>query len=124
MSLTELFSDVVSSSVWRQDDSTRIVWITLLSLKNANHIVPASVADLAHVAGVSVEECRKAIENLSAPDHNARTEAHQGRRIEQIDGGFLILNGAVYRKKRDKDQERRYRAAYMRAYRRKQKESA
>lgn len=120
MGFTKLFEDIVSSSIWNEDDKTRLVWITLLALKKGNHVAHASVGGLAHMARVSVQDCQKAIDKLTAPDPDSRTEDYEGRRIEKVPGGFLILNGELYRQKRDEDDRKAYMAEYMKGYRRKQ----
>ena len=94
---TKLFSSILTSTIWREDDKTRIVWITMLALSDWHGIVNASVPGLAAVANVSLEECQHALKNLSSPDEFSRTKEHDGRRIEAIDGGWHILNYVKYR---------------------------
>jgi len=117
MGFTKLFSDIVSSSIWNEDDQTRIVWITLLALKGGDNIARASVGGLAHQARVSLEDCQRAIAKLSGPDPDDRSGQYSGRRIEKVTGGFLILNGQKYVERRDEDYRREYMAEYMREYR-------
>lgn len=96
MSLTPAFTklqrSIVTSSIWLQDMETRLVWITLLALCDRDGIVRASPNGLAHQARVSTEACHKALELLQAPDADSRSHEHEGRRIERVDGGFLLLN--------------------------------
>lgn len=96
---TKLFGSIVASTIWREDDATRIVWITMLALANREGVVEASLPGLADLARVSVEDCRRAIKNLEAPDPDSRTKEHEGRRIGPVDGGWLVLNHAKYRAK-------------------------
>ncbi len=103
---TKLFSSIVTSTIWQEDDKTRIVWITLLALADAQGRVDGSVPGLAHVANVGLGECEHALERLSNPDPYSRTKDFEGRRIESIDGGWQILNYAKYREKRDPDKRR------------------
>ena len=88
---TPLFGSIVTSSIWNEDNETRLVWITMLALADCQGIVEGSVPGLAHVARVSTEECRKAIQVLSSPDPDSRTADHEGRRIHTVDGGWQIL---------------------------------
>ncbi len=94
---TKLFSDIILSSVWSEDDKTRIVWVTLLAISNADGFVSGSVPGLAAAARVSVAECDTALQKLASPDPHSRTKDHEGRRIEAVDGGWLILNYRAYR---------------------------
>jgi hypothetical protein len=94
---TKLFSNIVASTIWREDDKTRLVWITLLALSDRDGYVAASLPGLADLAHVSIEDCEMAIGKLQQPDKYSRSPEHDGRRIEAVEGGWLILNRAKYR---------------------------
>lgn len=94
---TKLFSSLVTSSIWSEDDQTRIVWVTMLALADRHGEVHASVPGLAKVAGVSIEACNAAINKFLAPDPYSRTPDLDGKRIERIDGGWELINHAKYR---------------------------
>ena len=94
---TKLFGSLVTSTIWREDDKTRIVWITLLALTDRHGNVGASIPGLAALANMSIQDCETALGKLMAPDTYSRTKEHEGRRIEEIDGGFHILNYVKYR---------------------------
>lgn len=100
---TKLFSDIVLSSIWSEDDKTRIVWITLLATSNADGFVSASLPGLAAAARVTIEECEASLTKLVNPDPHSRTKDHEGRRIEPVDGGWLILNYRLYRDRTSDD---------------------
>lgn len=117
---TKLFTDIVCSSIWNEDDKTRLVWITLLAIKGANHIARATIGGLAHQARVSVPDCQRAIEKLSSPDPDGLDQEYEGRRIKAVEHGWLILNGEKYKQRRDEDDRREYQKLYHREYRRKQ----
>lgn len=103
---TKLFSSITESSIWMQDDHTRIVWIAMLAMADRHGRVWASIPGLANRARVSVEAAEKAIQLLASPDSYSRTKDHEGRRIAEIDGGWRLLNHAKYRDMRD-DEARR-----------------
>lgn len=117
MGYTKLFAEIVASTIWREDDKTRIVWITMLAMKNERHMVEASVPGLADLARVSLPQCEAALEKLAAPDKYSRNQQFEGRRIEKRDGGWFILNGEHYRKKMDLEERRAYQREYQRNYR-------
>jgi len=94
---SKLFSDILGSTVWGEDYATRIVWISMLAATDANGFVPGSIPGFARIANVSIPEMRHAIERLSAPDPDSRTPDHEGRRIQEVPGGWAILNYAFYR---------------------------
>lgn len=94
---TKLFGSIVASTVWNEDNPTRIVWITLLALSDRDGYVAGSVPGLATLARVNVEECKRALDKLQQPDEYSRSPEHDGRRVEAVDGGWFILNRAKYR---------------------------
>ena len=119
---TKLFSSIITSSIWTEDDQTRIVWITLLALADRHGEVAASIPGLARVAGVSVEACEKAIAKFMAPDPYSRTPDEEGRRIERIEGGWALVNHAKYRAAASEEDEREKAAIRQKRLRDKKKD--
>lgn len=110
---TKLFSTITDSSIWSEPNHVRLTWITMLAMADANGTVEASIPGLAHRARVSIEECADAVNRLSAPDPYSRTKDYEGRRISEIDGGWVLLNHAKYRAARSKDARNDYMRDYM-----------
>ncbi len=121
MGYTKLFSEIVMSTVWREKDTTRLVWITMLALRNRHHIVEASIPGLADCARVSIKACRVALKILSDPDPDSRSQEQEGRRIESVDGGWFIINGEKYRRKMSEDERREKNAIYQKNHRERKK---
>lgn len=94
-----LFSSIVRSSIWGEPKHVRIVWVTLLALKDRNGVVETSLPGLARTAVVELEECRDAIRVLEAPDPESRSPDFEGRRIEKVDGGWRVLGHERYLKR-------------------------
>lgn len=105
----KLFGSIVTSTIWQEDLPTKVVWITMLAMKDRDGVVNGSVPGLAKMAGVSVEECEKALEKFEGPDKYSRSQEREGRRIQKQDGGWLILNHFKYR-----DEKSDYRREYNR----------
>jgi len=105
---TKLFNSILFSTIWREDDKTRIVWITLLAMSDKNGIAETSLPSLADAARVSLPDCEIAIEKLKSPDKYSRTKDNEGRRIRECDGGFVLLNHGKYRAKMSADERREY----------------
>ena len=57
----KLFGSILNSTLWCSDLETKIVWITLLLLADADGNVWGAVPGIARQAGVSVDACRRAI---------------------------------------------------------------
>ena len=117
MGYTKLFSELVMSTVWREPDNVRIVWITMLAMKDRWHIVKSSLPGLADAARVTIPQCEEAIQVLSSPDKWSRSQEHEGRRIAACDGGWEILNGEKYRNMMCADERREYDRLKKREYR-------
>lgn len=121
MGYTKLFSEIVMSTVWREPDHVRILWITMLALKDRWHVVNASIPGLADAAKLSIKDCENALKVLSSPDKYSRNTDHEGRRIEPCEGGWIILNGEKYRNKMSLDERREYQRIKQREYREREK---
>jgi len=112
-SFTKLFSSITESTVWCEPLATRVVWITMLAMADARGRVWASVPGLANRARVTVEEAEAALNRFLAPDRYSRTPDYEGRRIEVIDGGWILLNHRKYRELRDDDARREYQRQWV-----------
>lgn len=105
---TKLFSSITDSTIWREPDHIRIVWITMLAKSDPSGFVWASVPGLADAARVQIHQCVEAITRLKAADTWSRSQENEGRRIEEVDGGWHLLNYEKYRKIRNMDERREY----------------
>src|SRR2546426_1342361 len=110
---TKLFGTIVGSAIWSEDDQPRLVWITMLAIANAEGKVDASIPGLAQFARVPLDATQRALDRLKAPDQYSRTKDFEGRRVVEIDGGWLILNYKKYRNQRDPEARREYMRRYI-----------
>lgn len=118
-SFTKLFSSITESTIWAEPDHVRIVWITMLAMCDRQGRVYSTIPGLAGRARVSVDQCEEALSKFLSEDRYSRSKEFGGRRIEEIDGGWLLLNYERYRELRDSeaDKERKRKwAAKHRAY--------
>lgn len=106
MAYTKLFSSIVTSTIWVESDRTRLVWITMLAIADKNGEIQASVPGLARIAGVPISDCEEALKKFLGPDPYSRTPDDQGRRIEEIPGGWALLNYAKYRNMASKEDQK------------------
>jgi hypothetical protein len=94
----KLFTKILDSSIWLEPQPTRIVFITLLAAMDEDGYAHFSaIENLASRARVSVTQCNTAVQTLSEPDPNSCDPEFQGRRIERVPGGFMILNAKKYK---------------------------
>lgn len=78
----------------------------MLSMADQNGYVGASVPGLAARSRVDLTACVEAIGMLSAPDAWSRSKEHEGRRITEAPGGWVLLNHARYRATQNADDRR------------------
>lgn len=116
----KLFESILASSVWAEDDKTVRVWITMLVMKNRDQIVNASLPGLAHMARVSLEDCERALKKFESPDQYSRSKEHEGRRIQAVEGGWLVLNGQKYTELLSYEHRKEYKRQKQREYRARQ----
>lgn len=119
---TKLFGSILDSSLWvNETKETRLVWITLLAMSDRHGEVSASIPGLAARAKVSIPEVETALAAFTAPDPYSRTKDFEGRRIEAIDGGWVLLNHAKYRAEMSEDDIRIKAAERQKRYRERRK---
>jgi hypothetical protein len=94
----KLFYSILDSSVWLEPVTTRIVWITLLAAMDEDGFARfASIENLAARARVSMKDADRAVSILQDPDPNSSNPANEGRRIERVQGGWMVLNAKEHR---------------------------
>lgn len=119
---TKLFQSILASSIWSEDDQTRIVWITMLAMADKHGEVHASVPGLARMAGVPIAATETAIQRFLSPDPYSRTPDNEGRRLLPMVGGWRIANHAKYRLMASREDEKAKTAARVAAHRAKRAE--
>jgi len=118
---TKLFSSIVHSTIWREENHVRLVWITMLAMADKDGVVEASIPGLADAARVTLEECCEALERLMSPDEFSRSKEFEGRRIGPVEGGWVLLNYHRYRDKLNREEQRIKAAQRQREYRERKK---
>ncbi len=94
----KLFAKILDSSIWLQPTPTRIVWLTLLAVMDQDGFCHfAAIGNLALRARVTAAEARRAVRLLEGPDPESADPDHEGRRIERVPGGWIVLNSTKYR---------------------------
>jgi hypothetical protein len=104
MGYTKLHATIIHSSIWLESAETRVVWVTMMAMADADGVVQASVGGLAKASNVTREACQTALTCLLGPDSDSR-DGTTGERIEVVPGGWLLLNHANYRDKQTRQQE-------------------
>ena len=113
----KLFKSIVASTIVSEPLATRWLWVTMISQADASGCVWGSVPGLARLANIALHECETALECFLAPDPYSRTKDHGGQRIENIDGGWRLLNHAKYAAIRNEAERAEYKRQWDREHR-------
>jgi hypothetical protein len=117
-----LFSKIVDSSVWTEALHVRVVFVTMLALKDADHCCRYNAFALGRRANIPEKDVIDALRVLSSPDKSRlEPQPFDGRRIEKTQDGWLILNGELYHKMMQQVNRKQSRAKWMRDHRIKSK---
>jgi hypothetical protein len=117
MHFTKLFNSILDSTIWQESKETKLVWITMLAMCDKSGEIHAAIPGLAARAGVTIDECEKALECLKSEDKYSRTKVENGRRISEIDGGWALINHGKYRALLSVEERREYLAQKQREHR-------
>lgn len=121
MSFAKLDSGIINSSIWSEPLETRVLWITILAMKDENGFVATAKSGLQRAANITSDQFDIAIKCLESPDEESRTADYDGRRVEKVEGGWIVLNNDKYKLREDlKREQTRKRVAL---FRERQKES-
>jgi hypothetical protein len=117
-----IFSKIVDSSLWRESDCVVKVFLTMLAKKDGDHVVRATAFMIGEWAKKSEREVLAALKILSSPDtKRIEPQPYEGRRIQKVEDGWLILNGQHYRDLVRKANRQAYQAKWQAEKRAKEK---
>lgn len=119
---TPLWSSAVNSSLWDEPDSVLKVFLTMLALKDWDHVYRGDAYGLGKQSRKTELEVLEALRVLASPDtKRAVDQPFEGRRIQAVEEGWLILNGEKYRSQVSLEMKRRRNQRAQAAYRARQK---
>lgn len=93
----KVFTRILDSTVWRENDQTRLLWITMLALADREGVVHCTVPGLADRAKISLEACEYGLGKFMQPDKYSWSKESEGRRIREVDSGWLLINHEKFR---------------------------
>lgn len=94
----KLFFKILDSSVWLEDYPTRLIWTTFMAAMDQDGFCAfATPVNLASRARVTLQETITALRVLEAPDITSSDPDNDGRRVERVPGGWMVLNAVKYR---------------------------
>jgi hypothetical protein len=93
---TKLFGTIITSSLWSEDDKTRIMFITMLAACNPTGYVAGTIPGMAALSRMTLEDAARSIERLCSPDEYSRSREHDGRRLVPCDCGGIVRPRKMY----------------------------
>jgi len=101
----KLFQSILKSSLMRLDSDTFKVFIAMLAMAGPDGIVRASILAISDDSKVGLPETERALKIFMEPDQYSTNPANEGRRVERVEAGWLILNHAAYRERKPLSQQ-------------------
>lgn len=93
-----LWSKTLRSSIWiNGTKEDRLLWFTLLMMKDSEGRVYSSLPGLAHTARLTVEECLESLGKFLNDDPDDTSGVEGGRKLREIEGGWEVVNHDLYR---------------------------
>ena len=93
----KLFSDIIASSLWSEDLATRVLFVGLLALADEDGVVRARGHGLARMVNLPMSDMQEALNRLMEPDPESKSKEEEGRRVIEIEDGYLLVNYKKYR---------------------------
>lgn len=78
----------------------------MMVLADKHGEVQSSIPGLADACRITLPEMEEALRCFMSPDPYSRTKDFEGRRIEEIDGGWALLNHPKYRRMASKEESK------------------
>ena len=91
MPYAKLSSNLPESSLWSEELHVRVVFISFLAMKDENGFVKGSRTGLQRRCNVTKTQFDEAIKILSSPDPESQDKEFDGCRIDEVDGGYVVL---------------------------------
>jgi hypothetical protein len=84
---TKLFSSIITSTIWGEDSDTKVVWITLLAMKDRNGEVKSTIPGLARRESVLIRPSLNSLRQTQTLEPKISTAAASKKLTE--DGLFI-----------------------------------
>ena len=94
---TKLDSAITESTLWMKDHATLRVWIALLAKCDAGGYARVAAPAMAHICMMKLDEFETIMDDLCAPDKYSRCSDNEGRRVQRVEGGYVVLSYERYR---------------------------
>lgn len=114
-----LFAKIVDSSLWKEDDVVVKVFLTMMAKKDKDHVCRGTAFNIGEWAKKTELQVIEAIKVLCSPDlKRIEPQPFDGRRLQRVEDGWLILNGDWYDRLAKRQMRREYKRIKQSEYRR------
>ncbi len=116
---SKLYARITESSLMEEPINVRYTFVLMLAIADPEGYVIGTDVAIARRLNMKLDEFRKCLQVLMAPDLNSNSKEREGRRIIVSNGerGYQLVNYASYRDMKDPKERRDYMRDYMRDYR-------
>lgn len=126
MAYSKLHSSIINSSLWCEPDNVRLLFITLLAMADKQGYIYGSRGGIERIAFIVIDDDEPDPWTvLMSPDQDSsdrvRSPENEGRRIEEVSGGFRLLNWDYYHGLRNDDDRAEQNRRAQEKYRNKNK---
>jgi hypothetical protein len=95
---TLLWSKMLYSSIWvKGSKEDRLLWVTILMMKDKDGVILSSVPGLARMAVITEKECQTSLQKFLDPDLDDSSKVEEGRKLRVVPGGWQVVNHDLYR---------------------------
>jgi hypothetical protein len=96
---TLLHGSLLNSSLWvTGTKEVRILWVTMMAMKDKDGVVNSSFLGLVDRSKLTKEECEQALGVLMSPDPDDTSGVDNGIRVKEVPGrGWFLVNHERYR---------------------------
>lgn len=98
MTFCLLWSKTLQSSLWLNGTKEdKLLWFTILMMKDKNGMVACSLLGLVDQSKLSRSECEVSLAKFLAPDKDDTSGVDEGRKLRKVQGGWQVVNHDNYR---------------------------
>lgn len=98
---------MLDSSVWSYKSGVRIVWVTILLMKDLDGFVKATPDAIRRRSNEAQSVVDEALQKFLSPEPGQEDQPFGGRRLEKVPGGYRVLNHEKYMEMDSSDQKRK-----------------
>ena len=114
----------MDSTLWEEDPAVRVTFLTMLAIKDFDHVVRMPMRRLVRKVNLPLEQVQESLRVLMEPDSKSLDhQKDEGRRLREVEGGWLVINGQYYQDEMVRLMTRLRKSQWQREARQREKEA-